>query len=118
MNVFDRLKQFRCGKLDLCEYMKAVCDEIESKEPQIKAFVPGTFDRDKIIKAANELVAKYPHPPDRPALFGLPTGVKDIFRVHGFTTRCGSRLPALLFGGAEASCVSNAQKLEKDLIQV
>ena len=110
MKISDRLKQFRSGKLDVCEYVKAVCNEIESKEPQIQAMVPGTFDRDKILDSANELAAKYPHPSDRPAVFGLPIGVKDIFRVHGFPTRCGSRLPASLFEGVEASCVSKLRQ--------
>jgi Asp-tRNA(Asn)/Glu-tRNA(Gln) amidotransferase A subunit family amidase len=110
MKVPDKLKQLRSGKLDLCEYLKTVCDGIESKESQIEAFVPGTFDRDRILETANELVTKYPHPPDRPAVFGLPIGVKDIFRVHGSPTRCGSRLPASLFEGVEASCVSKLRQ--------
>lgn len=110
MKALDNLNQIRAGKLDLCEYVKAICDRIESKEPQIQAFVPGTFDRDKILETAKELAAKYPHPADRPALFGLPVGVKDIFRVHGFPTRCGSRLPASLFEGVEASCVSKLRQ--------
>jgi aspartate/methionine/tyrosine aminotransferase len=103
LTILDRLNQFRSGKHDLYKYMKAVCDEIESKEPRIQAFVTGTFDRDRILETANELAAKYPHSPDRPAVFGLPIGVKDIFRVHGFPTRCGSRLPASLFEGVAAS---------------
>jgi Asp-tRNA(Asn)/Glu-tRNA(Gln) amidotransferase A subunit family amidase len=110
MKIPDKLKQLRSGKLDLCEYLRTVCDGIESKESRIQAFVPGTFDRDRILETANELVAKYPHPPDRPAVFGLPIGVKDIFRVHGFPTRCGSRLPASLFEGVETSCVSKLRQ--------
>jgi Asp-tRNA(Asn)/Glu-tRNA(Gln) amidotransferase A subunit family amidase len=104
MKLPDSLNQFRSGRHDLYKYMKSVCDRIESEEAQIQAFVPETFDRNRILDNANELIAKYPHPSDRPLLFGLPIGVKDIFRVHGFPTRCGSRLPASLFEGVEASC--------------
>lgn len=41
----------------------------------------------------------------RPPLFGVPVGVKDIFRVDGATMRCGSLLPPLLLEGEEAECV-------------
>jgi Asp-tRNA(Asn)/Glu-tRNA(Gln) amidotransferase A subunit family amidase len=36
--------------------------------------------------------------------------VKDIFRVDGFETRCGSELPPELFAGAEAKCVTTLRK--------
>ncbi len=110
MSVLDILKRTRSGELGLREYLTALCDEVESKEPQIQAFVSGTFNRNRILDTANDLLEKYPHPADRPPLFGLPIGVKDIFRVHGFPTQCGSRLPPSLFEGVEASCVNKLRQ--------
>ena len=37
-------------------------------------------------------------------------GVKDIFRVDGFPTRCGSELPPELFKGPESTCVSRLKQ--------
>jgi Asp-tRNA(Asn)/Glu-tRNA(Gln) amidotransferase A subunit family amidase len=38
-------------------------------------------------------------------MFGIPVGIKDIFRVDGFPTRAGSQLPVELFSGPESACV-------------
>ena len=46
----------------------------------------------------------FPDPASRPPLFGIPVGIKDIFRVDGFPTRAGSQLPAELFIGFESDC--------------
>jgi Asp-tRNA(Asn)/Glu-tRNA(Gln) amidotransferase A subunit family amidase len=102
----EKLPSFRTAGFDLTEYFTALCDEIASKEPQIQALVPGTFDRDAILKQAEELQNRYADTASRPSLFGLPIGVKDIFRVDGFLTRCGSNLPPALFEGAEAEAVT------------
>jgi len=67
--------------------------------------VSGTFERTQSIEKARLLEKRFPDPDMRPPLFGLALGVKDIFHVDGFETRCGSRLPASLFEGAEASSV-------------
>ena len=50
--------------------------------------------------------ARFPNPDERPPLFGVALGVKDVFRVDGMPTRAGSRLPAELFAGPEAASVS------------
>lgn len=52
------------------------------------------------------LFSRFSDPARRPPLFGVPVGVKDIFRVHGADIRCGSLLPPVFFEGPEAQCVS------------
>ena len=76
------------------------------REPGLRAFLPeeGRFERLRRELAA--LQARWPDPGDRPPLFGVPVGVKDIFRVDGFETRAGSRLPPELFQGPEAPSVT------------
>jgi Asp-tRNA(Asn)/Glu-tRNA(Gln) amidotransferase A subunit family amidase len=76
------------------------------REPGLQAFLPeeGRFDR--LRREERELQARWPDPEDRPPLFGLPVGVKDIFHVEGFETRGGSRLPPEVLAGPEAPSVT------------
>ncbi|MEM7223133.1 MAG: amidase [Pseudomonadota bacterium] len=82
-----------------CE-TEAALARIEAQEDQIAAFVPGTFDAGRVRGELETLGDS-----DLP-LAGLLVGVKDIIRVEGLPTRCGAELPAALFAGPEASCVS------------
>ncbi|MCB5911508.1 amidase, partial [Streptomyces pinistramenti] len=43
--------------------------------------------------------------PAKPALYGVPVGVKDIVRVDGLPTRAGSALPPGVLAGAQAAVV-------------
>jgi Asp-tRNA(Asn)/Glu-tRNA(Gln) amidotransferase A subunit family amidase len=105
-NVADTMSKLRSGDIDLLEYIGQVCDKLEAEEPRIQALVPGSYNRDRVCSDASSLLDRYPDPSSRPVLFGALIGVKDIFRVSGFPTRCGSNLPAELFDGPEATCVT------------
>ncbi|HEX7180489.1 MAG TPA: amidase [Thermoanaerobaculia bacterium] len=76
------------------------------REPAVRAFVPeeGRFER--LRRDAEALRSRWPEPSDRPPLFGVPAGVKDIFHVDGFETRAGSRLPLEALRGNEAPSVT------------
>lgn len=106
----DNLNALRSGDLDLIEHIAGLCDRIEAQDPIFRVTVADTFDRNRVLEAAASLLKKHPDPTTRPPLFGLPVGVKDIFRVDGFPTRCGSSLPAELFAGPEATCVSRLKR--------
>jgi Asp-tRNA(Asn)/Glu-tRNA(Gln) amidotransferase A subunit family amidase len=80
------------------------------REPQVMAFVP---EEDRFRRLRNEaelLIAGFPNTEERPELFGLLIGVKDIFHVDGFTTRAGSRLPVEILKGSEAESVTRLKK--------
>ena len=89
-------------------------DQIEAcftkREPQVRAFLAedGRFDR--LRRETRQLLDRFPQPDRRPPLFGVLVGVKDIFRVDGFPTRAGSRLPPGLFAGAEAESVTRLRQ--------
>lgn len=100
------VRDLSSGKTDLPGLIDETCDRIDANEPHIQALLPEENRRERLKKEASVLMQKYPHPHLRPPLFGVLMGVKDMFRVDGFSTRCGSRLPSDLFGGAEAKCVS------------
>ena len=64
-------------------------DDIDSMEP----------DRFARLRAdAQALEEKWPAPADRPPLFGVGVGVKDIMRVDGLPTTAGSQATAGLLG--------------------
>jgi Asp-tRNA(Asn)/Glu-tRNA(Gln) amidotransferase A subunit family amidase len=77
-----------------------------AREPGLRAFLPeeGRFER--LRREERALQARWPDPAERPPLFGLPVGVKDIFHVDGFETRAGSRLPPEVLRGPEAPSVT------------
>lgn len=86
-------------------------DELErrfgEREPHVRAFVPeeGRFDR--LRADAEALVGRFPDPAERPPLFGVLVGVKDIFHLRGFPTRAGSKLPPEELAGAEGPVVQS-----------
>jgi Asp-tRNA(Asn)/Glu-tRNA(Gln) amidotransferase A subunit family amidase len=88
----------------------AVWERLESLEPQIRALLPEPGRRERLRREAAELEARFPNPANRPPLCGMHVGVKDIIRVDGFETRCGSSLPPELFAGREAECVTALRK--------
>jgi Asp-tRNA(Asn)/Glu-tRNA(Gln) amidotransferase A subunit family amidase len=54
---------------------------------------------------------RHESPEDRPPLYGLLVGVKDIFRADGFPTYAGSQLPPELFDGPETACVTRVKQV-------
>jgi Asp-tRNA(Asn)/Glu-tRNA(Gln) amidotransferase A subunit family amidase len=93
------------GELDLPVYIHQLCDLIDATEPHIQALLPETDRRARLLAEAQNLLVRFPVPASRPPLFGIPIGIKDIFRVDDFPTRAGSHLPAEVFKGPESDCV-------------
>jgi Asp-tRNA(Asn)/Glu-tRNA(Gln) amidotransferase A subunit family amidase len=99
--------ELKSGKTNPVDYINRICDRIEAVEPVIHALLPEDGRRERLILEARELTNKYPDPTGRPALFCIPVGVKDLFRVDGFPTKAGSQLPEELFAGIESSVVTS-----------
>jgi Asp-tRNA(Asn)/Glu-tRNA(Gln) amidotransferase A subunit family amidase len=100
----------RSGSLDLFEYLNALFVRQEQVEPLVQAFVPEPDRRGRVMAEARALLARYPEPGQRPALFGIPIGVKDIFHAAGLPTRAGSNLPPDELTGPEAAVVSGFKR--------
>ncbi|MCB8981019.1 MAG: amidase [Ardenticatenaceae bacterium] len=98
--------ELRSGGWPLLDYLAALEQRFNEREPDVLAFVPedGRFQR--LHQQAQELLEKYPNPAERPLLFGVPLGAKDIFQVDGFTTQAGSQLPTDILQGSEAPSVT------------
>jgi Asp-tRNA(Asn)/Glu-tRNA(Gln) amidotransferase A subunit family amidase len=96
----------RSGELDLQRYIDETCDRIDALEPQLQALLPEPDRRQRLQNEAKALQQQWPQPGNRPSLYGVLTGVKDVFRADGFPTHAGSQLPPELFAGPEATCVT------------
>lgn len=97
---------FRAGELPITNYISQIEKHFEKIEPSVLAFIPEANRFERLQKDAEELVKKIPDVNNRPPLFGMTIGVKDIFHVHGFTTQAGSQLPAQDLQGDEAVSVT------------
>lgn len=96
----------RSGQLDLLSYLNELCDRIDAYDSEIQALLPEANRRGRLLDEAKTLQARFPEPSQRPLLYGIPVGVKDMFYVDGFPTRAGSQLPEEAFDGTEAACVT------------
>ena len=102
--------ELRSGGWPLLDYLAALEARFNEREPELLSFVPekGRFSR--LTQQAQHLLEKYPNPADRPPLFGIPLGVKDIFQVDGFITQAGSQLPTEILQGNEATSVTTLRQ--------
>ncbi|WP_308377963.1 amidase [Streptomyces sp. ISL-98] len=84
--------------------------DIDQLDEKIRAFVPEP-DRDGRLRAeAAAIETRWPDPAARPALYGIPVGIKDIVRVDGLATRAGSALPPEVLAGEEATVVGRLRR--------
>ena len=100
----------RTGRRDSIAYAEELSDRTEEVEPAVHALVAESDRRNRLIATAAALHDRYPEPRDRPPLYGVPVGVKDIFHVDGLPTRAGSDLPIAALTGAEASVVTSLRE--------
>ncbi|MBM3457686.1 MAG: amidase [Armatimonadetes bacterium] len=103
-------RQLQQNPHSLRDWVRGAVERLEEVEPGLQALAPGSASRDQWPAAADRLLATLDPGSARPPLFGLGVGVKDILRVDGFETRCGSALPAELFAGPEASLVTRLRE--------
>lgn len=103
-------EQLRNGKRPLIDFINDLETYFNEHEPAIQAFVPENGRFDRLRQEATALLAKYPDVAERPLLFGVPVGVKDIFHVDGFKTQAGSQFPSDILQGQEATCVTQLKE--------
>jgi len=96
----------RSGNMRLTEYLHLLEGRFRDREPSLRAFVAEERRFERLLEEAEVLIERFPVGTRRPPLFGIPVGVKDIFRVDGFPTAGGSLLPPEEFAGDEARVVS------------
>jgi len=105
-NLLSQTDAFRLGELPINNYISNLQFLFEEREPSVLSFIPEGNRFERLRKDAEELVSRFPDSKNRPPLFGLLVGVKDIFRMDGFKTQAGSRLPSAELQGKEAESVT------------
>ncbi len=93
------------GNLNLKDHINEVCDRLEKYDSDILSFLPEQGRRERLLKEAEMLYEIYPEPANRPPLFGILIGVKDVYNVEGFLTKANSDLDPEVLTGPEAECV-------------
>jgi len=106
LSLSESINAIQNGTVEVEDLINSICDHIDRTEPLIHSLIPEIGRRQRLLREARDLKEKYPDKNKRPILFGIPIGVKDLFRVDGFTTQAGSKLPTNLFEGQESSVVT------------
>ncbi|MFF7232205.1 amidase family protein [Streptomyces sioyaensis] len=96
----------RAGADDPIAAVHRSCDRIDAVDPRVRAFVPEAGRRTRLLEAARKRAAAGAREAaGRPALYGVPVGIKDIVHADGLPTRAGSALPPEVLGGRQATVV-------------
>lgn len=88
LSIRDASAGLRRGDWSARDLTTAVFDRIEATEPLVHAWVE--IDVDQAVANADRAQDELDRGIDRGPLHGLPIGIKDIFDVAGYPTRCGS----------------------------
>jgi Asp-tRNA(Asn)/Glu-tRNA(Gln) amidotransferase A subunit family amidase len=104
----ERLAELlRRGSVEIDDCLDVLEETIQARELEVLALVDESDRFERLRREAAALRQRYPDPVGRPPLYGVPVGVKDIFRVDGLPTGAGSRLPVEEFAGEESAAVGH-----------
>jgi Asp-tRNA(Asn)/Glu-tRNA(Gln) amidotransferase A subunit family amidase len=96
----------RDGEDDPVAVADRCCDRIEAVDAELLAFVAEPDRRGRLRGEAHAVAARWPSASTRrPALYGIPVGIKDIMHVSGLPTAAGSALPPEELAGAQAGVI-------------
>ena len=102
-------QRLRSGAMSAEAYRTKLLDRIDAQDGEIAAFVPADDRKKRTSRSCTQLTETYTTRADRPSLFGIPVGVKDIFHVNGMETRAGSGVPPAVLAGPQAASVTAAE---------
>ncbi|CCK30436.1 Amidase [Streptomyces davaonensis JCM 4913] len=103
-------ESLRSGETDPRELAARTLDRIAAVDGTVQAFVPEPGRAERLDAAARELVARGEELAERPPLYGVPVGVKDIVHVAGLPTAAGSQLPPEELAGPQAAVIDRLEK--------
>jgi Asp-tRNA(Asn)/Glu-tRNA(Gln) amidotransferase A subunit family amidase len=110
LSLSESVQGLRSGSIEPESFIDFVCERIQKTEPSVQALLPEEGRRERLLREVKMVKEKYPSPGNRPLLYCIPVGVKDLFRVDGFATQAGSQLPVELFSGKESSVVTRLKE--------
>lgn len=91
------------------DYFAAALAGVEARDRSVLALLPEEGRKQRLEERAREL--RSVPAGERPPLYGVLVGVKDIMKVAGLPMQAGSQLPAEAFAGPEAAIVSRLRSL-------
>ncbi|POR04783.1 hypothetical protein AU468_02485 [Alkalispirochaeta sphaeroplastigenens] len=110
------LSVLRRGERPLSVEIETLLDRLDRFEETLQTLLPDESPgqrRERLLAEARALEERWPRAEERPPLFGLVVGVKDLFHARGFPTRAGSRLPAETFRHDETPPAASLQRLQE-----
>ena len=102
----ETISTLRDGHSSVTEYVERLRERAANVEPEIASFVPEDGRWERVTADAAALEERFPNPAERPPMYGVPIGVKDIFHVDGLPTRAGSTLPTDILTGRQGDAVT------------
>ena len=106
----------RSGEVSLPDYFEELETRFDQRESGILAFVAEDDRFGRLQREARALEARHPDPANRPPLYGVAVGIKDIFHVEGLPTHAGCRLPEAELAGPEGEAVARLKAAEEMLV--
>lgn len=88
LTFHDAVAKFRDGRDTPRGYLERCLDVIETREPEVQAFV--AFNIDGARKAADAATKRYAEGKPLSAIDGMPIGIKDLFETKDMPTQMGS----------------------------
>lgn len=95
----------RSDEHDISADVARTCDRIDDVDQVIRAFVAEPARRNRLEVEARSTKERWADQRNKPALYGVPVGIKDIVRVEGLPTRAGSAVPPEALAGKQAAVV-------------
>lgn len=108
--LIEVANNLRSDRMAVSAYLSDLETHTANVEPTIQALIPETDRWTRLQREADTLIEQFPDPANRPPLFGVPVGVKDIFHAEGFLTRAGSDLPPEELTDDEAATVTQLKE--------
>lgn len=94
------------GERTPTEYAESCLNRLEAVETDVEAFLGEENRTSRVRDEASAVETAHRDTDSKPALYGVPVGVKDIFHVDGLPTRAGSDLPPEALAGPQADAVT------------
>ncbi len=90
LTAVELAKEIKAGNTTAVEAMKAVIEQIETKESELNCYV--TFDKEAAMKAAEESQKAIENGSLTGVLAGVPVAIKDNMCTKGMLTTCSSKI--------------------------